>query len=288
MIGQLTTIWNYRYFWMSLVQMDLQIRYRRSLIGIGWSMLNPILMTIVFCLVFSEWNKQSDWRQSAPYFLGGIAIWEYIKNSTLLGCSTFFSNESYIRQVPLPVAIYHLRTVLGTTIHFLISMIILLITITVLTRTSGAPHAAQFWDSLMIAGVDQTQPLYWLRAFRVLPIVIPSLVMAFIFAWSCSTIAGFLTVYLQDAKYLLEVFFTIFFFLTPILYPVQRLYDSGMGILAEGNPAVLFFGLIRDPMLFGIYPDMALVIKGMVMTLTTFLVAIGMIYKLEKKLIFHL
>ena len=54
MVGQLTTIWKFRHFWMSLVAMDLRTRYRRSILGIGWSLMNPIMMTIVFCVVFSR------------------------------------------------------------------------------------------------------------------------------------------------------------------------------------------------------------------------------------------
>ena len=54
MTTYLATVWRFRYFWMSLVRMDLRTRYRRSLLGIGWSLLQPIAMTAIFCLVFQQ------------------------------------------------------------------------------------------------------------------------------------------------------------------------------------------------------------------------------------------
>ena len=53
----LSDIWRLRYFWMALVRIDLRNRYRRSMIGIGWSLLHPIAMTIVLCIVFSQLFK---------------------------------------------------------------------------------------------------------------------------------------------------------------------------------------------------------------------------------------
>ena len=60
----LTTVWQYRHFWMSLVRMDLRTRYRRSLLGVGWSLLQPLAMTGIFCLVF-------------PYFMQ-VSIAEFV------------------------------------------------------------------------------------------------------------------------------------------------------------------------------------------------------------------
>ena len=54
MTGYFSEIWRLRHFWMALVRIDLQKRYRRSMIGIGWSLLQPIAMTVVLCVVFSQ------------------------------------------------------------------------------------------------------------------------------------------------------------------------------------------------------------------------------------------
>ena len=60
MLQQFGEVWKFRYFWMSLVRMDLKLRYRGTMLGIGWSLLHPILMTVVFCVVFSSWLGNTD------------------------------------------------------------------------------------------------------------------------------------------------------------------------------------------------------------------------------------
>jgi lipopolysaccharide transport system permease protein len=67
-----SNIWRLRYFWLALVRIDLRKRYRRSMIGIGWSLLQPIAMTIVLCVVFSTLFKTPiPIRTYAPYLLSG-------------------------------------------------------------------------------------------------------------------------------------------------------------------------------------------------------------------------
>ncbi|MFO0936069.1 MAG: hypothetical protein U0798_06080 [Gemmataceae bacterium] len=78
MIGHIQSVWAYRHFWMSLVKLDLRNRYRRSFLGIGWSLLQPLIMTAVFCVVFKELGGGS-WRTYAPYLLCGMCIWDYIR-----------------------------------------------------------------------------------------------------------------------------------------------------------------------------------------------------------------
>ena len=119
----LAAIWRCRYFWMSLVKMDLRTRYRRSVLGMGWSLLHPIAMTTILCVVFHTVFHQPI-REYAPFLLAGLATWNYIVTATLQGCQCFFQGESYIRQYPAPLAVYPLRTALGGTVHFLIALVL--------------------------------------------------------------------------------------------------------------------------------------------------------------------
>lgn len=263
MIQNFAQIWRFRYFWLSLVKMDLQLRYRRSFLGIGWSLLHPIAMTVVFCFIFSNWWGASDWRADAPYFLAGLAIWELISGSILQGCDTFSRNEAFIRQCPLPMGIYPLRTVLGTMVHFMITLGVVIVAIMILTPTG-------------------------LGVFGILWAVIPSLLLMFLFCWAVSVLAGFLNVFFEDTKHILEVLFRMFFFLTPILYKYELLVQKQMQWLADYNPIVLFFDLIRAPLLSGEPPDWYLYRNAILLVIATVAMALMTIKWLEKKLIFHL
>lgn len=263
MLKQIFTVWNYRHFWKSLVINDLRIRYRRSVLGIGWSLLNPIVTTIVFCLVFSKLNGMTDWRRSAPYFLSGLCIWDFIKQCATQGCQTFYRNEPYIRQCPLPLMIYTLRTVLGVAIHSLIALAVVLAAV-LLYAEHPAKQIAVLWAVLL------------------------GTFMMLIFGWALSVVTSFLNVYFHDTNQLLEVVFHIFFFLTPIIYPVSHLEQKNLTWLMDINPAAYFLQLIRTPLLDGTLPAIADVAMAIGATVVTVALAVTLIARLEKRLIFRL
>ena len=122
----LSAIWGCRYFWFSLVKMDLRTRYRRSVLGMGWSLLHPIAMTLIICMMFRHILGNNNVREYAPFLLAGLVCWQYILVSTLQGCQCLFQGESYIRQYPAPIAIYPLRTTLGGAIHFLLGLVVVI------------------------------------------------------------------------------------------------------------------------------------------------------------------
>src|SRR5205085_2847394 len=152
--------WNCRHFWLSLVKLDLKTRYRRSVLGLGWSLLQPICMTAIYCVVFPKLMGVSL-VEYAPHVLAGQVIWAFIQISTMQGCQSFFQGEAYIRQCPMPLAVFPLRTVLAASFHFLIAMCVV---------------------SVLIAGLD----IAGLHHTNYVSIVylIPSILMLFVFCWS--------------------------------------------------------------------------------------------------------
>jgi ABC-type polysaccharide/polyol phosphate export permease len=264
MLKHLATVWRYRHFWLSMVRMDLKTRYRRSVLGVGWSLMNPIMMTVVFCFVFGAWFTRGDWRSYGPYFLAGLTLFSFVRDSAWSGCYTFFKNENYIRQCPLPLTIYTLRTVLGAGIHFGISLLVTLFAILVLNPDQG------------------------LRVLSILWVLIPAVIMLFMFCWSISVLAAYMTVFFHDTVQLMEVTFQILFFLTPIMYPPDMIAGRGLSILLQINPIVVFLEMIREPMLTGEIPSVWVYQKAAIMVVTAGAMAVGTIVWLEKKMIFHL
>ena len=268
MLSHLRGIWDYRHFWLSLVVMDLRARYRRSVLGIGWSLLQPLAMATVFCVVFSqifdireEWPGYSKpWRGYAAFLITGLTIWEFIRNSALTGCYSLSQNESYIRQSPLPYGIYPLRTALGTGIHFLISMVVMICLIMVLQQ------------SISVLGIVWT--------------VIPAIFLAFCFCWGIATIFAFATVYFHDVKHMVEVVSQLLFFLTPLMYTREKL--GSFAWMADLNPAYTFIELIRDPLVTGIAPSLTLYAHAVVLAAASVGLGVGMIGWLQKKVIFHM
>lgn len=268
MTQHLQAVWTYRHFWMSLVQMDLRQKYRRSVLGLGWSLVNPLAMAAVFCIVFKDLMKVTDWRVYGCYLIGGFAVWDFLRNSLLSGCSTFVRNESYIRQCPLPYGIYPLRTVMGTAIHFLIALGVVISMVVVLQPALPNGESVNLLNGI--------------------PAALPGVLLAFVFAWSIATLAAFATVYFHDTQHLCEVGAQLFFFLTPIMYNRQVLDAKGLSWLVDINPVNVYLELIRGPLTLGEAPAMAVYVQGCVLSTIAFGLACGTIAWLQKKLIFQL
>jgi ABC-type polysaccharide/polyol phosphate export permease len=262
MFTHLTAVWKFRYFLGALVRLDLRLRYRRSVFGIGWSLLNPIAMTCVFCLVFSTLLGENNWKDYSCFLLTGLAVWGFLRDAALSGCRTFIQNETYLRQSSLPYSIYPLRTVLGQAIHFAIALAVAMALITLVNLDA--------------------------RAFTVFGAVLPGLVMALLAAWAVATLAAFANVYFQDTQHLAEVAAQIMFFVTPIMYKPVVLHNKNLTWLVNINPVNVFMDLIRDPLMTGVAPSFADYLHGAGLTAALVGLAVGTMAWLQKKVIFHL
>jgi lipopolysaccharide transport system permease protein len=256
----MAAVWKCRYFWLSLVLMDLRTRYRRSLLGLGWSLLQPIAMTIVLCVVFGSLFKQNP-VEYGPRILIGLCFWNFISASALQGTECLFRGEKYIRQYPAPMAIYPLRTVLGAAFHFVVALLVV-----ALMR-------------LCFKGFE---------GFASFASLIPTLLMLLVLGWSLAVLAGFSTAHFPDVQHLAEVGLQILFYGTPIIYPAEILRNEGLGWIIDFNPLAAFIEALRAPLLDGQAPSIALMgIMGLSTTLFA-LAATRVLVRLEPRIIFHL
>jgi ABC-type polysaccharide/polyol phosphate export permease len=256
----LAAIWRCRYFWLSLVRNDLRTRYRRSVLGMGWSLLHPICMTTILTIVFHKMFDQPI-ESFAPYVLAGLATWNYVLTVVQHGCHCFFLGESYIRQYPAPLAIYPLRTALGGTVHFLLALFVVVLL------------------SWYFNGFGNLSALASL---------VPTILLLFIFAWSAAVLAGVANVYFQDTQHLTEVGFQMLFYATPIIYYANQLRDHNLGWLLNMNPLVSLLDLVRQPILRGEIPSVGTYTVAICTVVITLLAAGWTLSRLQRRLIFYL
>jgi ABC-type polysaccharide/polyol phosphate export permease len=216
----LAAVWRCRYFWLSLVKMDLETRYRRSLLGLGWSLLNPLVLTAILYTVFHGLFVANQ-PNYALYVLSGLVVWNFIAGSTIQGCHCFLHAEAYIRQQPSPLIIFPLRTALGGLVHFLAALAVVL---AVAGFTQGLPSLATF------------------------ACLIPGLLLLFALVWSTALLTGFANVFFRDTEHLAQVVFQLLFYATPIIYPAETLDQMHMSSLADYNPLAAFLRLLREPL----------------------------------------
>lgn len=257
---ELAAIWKCRYFWLSLVKMDLRSRYRRSILGLGWSLLQPIAMTAILCAVFHKIFHQ-PLREMAPHMFSGLTCWQFLLSVTMSGCQCFFNGESYIRQHPAPLAIYPLRTALGGLVHFLIALGVVLV---------------MSWIAYGFGNVPALITL------------VPAVVLTFMLSWCLAVMAGFATVYFQDTQHLAELGFQMLFYLTPIIYKEEQLINNGLMWVLRYNPVVPFLRMFREPILLGQVPTPMTFLKAGLIVLTALVIARFLLSRCQKRLVFQL
>jgi len=253
-------IWRHRHFWLSLVRMDLQARYRRSMLGVGWSLLHPIATTIVLTAAFYKLLNVPI-REYVPFLMAGLAWWGYVTGSIGRGCICFVEAEGYIRQHPVPVAVYPLRTALGAMIHFVIAIVVVLI-------------------------------LTWsLKGFinlAALPGLVPGLAIQLVFGWSVAVLAGYINTIFRDVQHLTDIGFQIFFYLTPVMYPPDVMARADMIWLLRYNPLAHLLKVVRDPLILGTIPSWRAYSVALGCTLFAAAVAMLLLGRLQRKVVMYL
>lgn len=260
MLGYIGSIWRCRFFWLSLAKMDLQNRYRRSWLGLGWSLLHPVAMAAVLCTVFNR-LFELDAKEFWMYLLAGLSFWNFIAGAMIQGCHCFAQGESYIRQHRAPLAIYPLRVVLASAFHLLVALSVVL----------GASWFLHGW-----------------QVFAALPALVPALVLLVVLAWSLAVVGGVLTVFFPDAQHLTEIGLSILFYATPIIYTNDLLKEKGLGWLVDYNPLATFASLIREPLLAGQAPAWELYGNAALTALVLATAAALILARCERRLVFYL
>jgi lipopolysaccharide transport system permease protein len=259
-LGYLGETWRRRYFWMSLARLDVKMRYRGSLLGIGWSLFHPLASTAIYCVIFGA-IFQTDIRSYIPYLLTGLAAWTFISSSLLDGCNAIRNAEKYMRVYPAPVVIYGLRTLGALSFHF-----------------------------FMILGI--TFLLSWIFLgfgnLAYLPFLIPAILILTLFCWSVIMIAGILDVYFPDNKHMMQIVLQLLFYTVPIIYPPDALRNEVLRSFIHYNPLSAMINLIRDPIVNMQAPAIETWGVALATTSVLFCLASWLIHRTEQQLVLHL
>jgi ABC-2 type transport system permease protein len=208
-------IMRYRELLRNLVVRDIKVRYKRSVLGFLWVMLNPLLMMLILNMVFSGIFKVSTKNYTA-YLLSGIILWGLFSQSTSTSIVGFIGNSNLIKKVYLPKAIFPLSVVISAMIHFVFSLVPLFI-IFVVQGTTVSPY------------------------LFLLPVI---LVMIAVFCFGVSLIISTLTVFFHDTKYIYEVLLQAWMYLTPIFYP-ESIIPERFSFVLHLNPFYYFLSVFR-------------------------------------------
>ena len=220
-------IYDTRYFWFHLARSDLRNRFRRSKLGILWSMMTPLLLTIIMATVFGT-VFGLPLGDFAPYVLSGLIVWDIIVSSFVGGSNAIISSEQYIRQANHPLTIYSLKWAIVTITTFMIATISLVL-----------------W--MLIAS-----PQNILMGIVTLPVTV---VILLFLSWSITTFSSHINAKYRDFPQVIALLVQILWFFSPVFFQ-QEMFMSNpvLEMVFMYNPITHVLALVREPFLFGQLP----------------------------------
>ena len=243
----------------NLISRDLKVKYRRSVLGFLWSILNPLLMALVFNAVFSHiFRFQVDYY--ASYYLTGSLIFSFIAEATSASMMSVLGAAPLIKKVYIPKYIFPLEKCIFAFINMLFSSVAL----AVIMLIQGVPFS----------------PTAFLA-------IIPML-FAFVFAYGLGLMLSAFTVFFRDIEHLYSVLTTVWMYLTPIIYPEQMLANSGLGIVLKLNPMYYFIHSFRNLVMYGALPTMSDNIMCAMFSMVFLLCGVFAFKKLQDRFILYI
>jgi ABC-type polysaccharide/polyol phosphate export permease len=227
LIHRCKEIWCYRELIRNLVVRDLKVRYRSSVLGIAWSWLNPLLMMLVYTLLFTVFLENQSIAHYPIFVLCGLLPWNFFQDAVIQSTTSIVGNAHLIKKVYFPREILPISIILSNLVNFLIGLPVLFI----LAYATGAPIA---WTIILV------------------PI---TLLVQVMFATGLGLLLSTLNVFFRDTQIILGVLMLAWFFLTPVFYPIATVPEKAtvLGItfnaqlwLRRLNPMASIVASYRD------------------------------------------
>lgn len=258
LVKAVAAVQKYRFLIKQLVDRDFKAKYKRSVLGVFWSFLNPLLNMAVQYVVFSNLFK-FDIPNFPVYLLCGNVIFTYFSESCGMALTSIVGNASLITKVYVPKYIYPLTRILSSLINLLISMIPLIV----------------------VALISGLLPV---------PAYILSLYAFVCLALFCLGMGLFLSaamVFFRDIQFLWNVLTTIWMYLTPIFYPVSALPEAAQRIVMM-NPLYYYVTFVRTCIIGGMSPEPTMYAQCLLYAIVALVIGAWVFKRNQNKFVLYL
>ncbi len=246
-------LYKYRQLLKSNVSKEIRGKYKGSFLGILWSFLNPLLMTMVYAIIFPLVLKSTQ-PHYVTYIIIAILPWTWFTSTIAQGTNTIIMNGGIIKKVYFPREILPISIVTSGLINYLISCLIILL-------------------FLIFSGIGFS---FYILLFPIIALTQYILLLGIILITSA------IDVYIRDAEYIINFFITMLFYATPILYS-QELFPPKYSWILNINPMTTIINSYRDIFYYQQLPNLtALTIVFLLAVILLFL-GFRVFKKLEKR-----
>lgn len=257
-INFIKSINRYEFLIQQLVSRDFKTKYRRSVLGVFWSFLNPLLTMLVQYVVFSTLFKSSIPHYPA-YLLSGIVLFNFFSETTTVGMTSITSNAPLITKVYVPKYIYPLTRMLSSTINVALSFLPLFLV-------------------MIVTGV---YPAFsWLLVIYIL-----ACLMAF--SLGISYILSTLMVYFRDTQFLWTVVSMIWMYCTPIFYP-ESIIPVNLLKIYHMNPLYQIVSFARTALIDRVSPEPMSYLVCFLVAVIPLIIGVWVFNRKEKDFVLYL
>ena len=217
---------------MNIFRRELHGKYRGSVLGLFWTLINPLALVAVYTLVFSVLLKAFTLEHYPLFVVSGLVTWVFFQSAVQMSCSSLFAQPTLVKQVRFPRHMLPLAVVATNVV------------------TLGAMLAVAIGVNLIF--IPETRTTFW----AALPLLVPLVALAS----GLGVVFGYLTVVYRDVEHLMTTIFLPWFFLTPVFYTLDQLpgledNERVADVLYYVNFVTPFVEAIRDPIFFGEFPE---------------------------------
>lgn len=255
---QVFTFFHYSDLLRELVVRDIKVRYRRSFLGLLWTVLNPLLMMTIQTIVFSTFFR-SNITNFPVYLLIGNIVFSMNSDSTSQALFSIVGNAGLIKKVYIPKYLFPLSKVLSCLVNFAFSFVALIIVMLV--------TGSRFHFEMILSFI----PLFYLLLFSI----------------GLSFILSSITVYFRDIAHLYGVFITAWMYLTPIFYPMDMLPPQIQAVI-NWNPMYQYIKYFRLLIMDGIIPAWRTNLFCFGLGAAVLIIGVYMFQRLQDKFILHI
>lgn len=241
-----------------LVLKDIKIKYKRSVLGILWSILNPLFIMLIITLVFQELFKFNV-EYFAAYVISGQVLFSFFSDSTSLAMTSIYSSGQIIKKVYVPKYIFPLSKITYSLVNMFFS-----------------------FCAVLIVCVYTGAHLKWTIIFSFV-----SIGYVFIFSIGLGMILCSVVIFFRDIEHIYGVLITAWMYSTPIIYPMATMPDRYLFLLYS-NPMFYFVTHFREGLLYGRIPSLELNLQCFNYAFITLIAGILLFKKQQDKFILYI
>ena len=251
---------NYDFLLRQLISRDFKTKYKRSVLGVLWSFLNPLLMMAVQYLIFSTIFGNEGIPNYPVYLLIGVVMFQFFNETVAPGLTAITGNASLLNKVPIPKRLFPLSKVFSSSINFAFSLIPLFVV-------------------MLICGVRPS--------FANLLLIL-DYIFLFVFVYGLTLLLSAAMVYFRDVQFLWGVISMLWMYATPIFYDLDAIKIEWVRTAMKFNPMYHYITFARICLRDGACPDLMCFLYCIICSVAMFAIGMFVFKRKEKDFVLHL